>query len=139
MATVGRGDIRTALQGAGCQLLEHLQVVLPQIMMVRSSGILLQGPCHPGEKVPRPVQHAQGLARYFREEIKRGRLAMSSPDTYAHAFLGSLSHYVFCETLFNYRPAAPRAYVRTVVDAIVKATAVPGASGRGRKGKRVVR
>jgi AcrR family transcriptional regulator len=136
MAAAGQGDIRTTLEAAGGKLLEHLQVVLPRVMMIRSSGVLLQGACHRSEGVPRPIRHARELARYFRAEIKLGRLAMSAPDTHAHAFVGALSHYVFCETLFNYRPAAPQAYVRTVVDAVVKAAEIPGMGGPGRRGRR---
>ena len=62
------------------------------------------------------------LTRYFRAEIKAGRLEMTAPEMQAHAFIGSISHYVFCEQVFNYRSGPPAAYVRTAVETLLRAT-----------------
>ena len=121
-------DLRAALEFAGAHLLQRLQIIMPRMMMVRSSGILFSRVfCDAG--VPPPIQHLRVLAKYFRAEIKEGRLRMPAPDAQAHAFVGALSHYVFCETLFGYRPASPAAYIRAVVDTILRAS-TPASAGR---------
>ena len=129
---VGSGDIRARLESAGRQLLQRLQVIVPRMMMMQSSGLLSQADCHRFVKAPPPVYHVRVLARYLRAEIKLGRLALRDPESQAHAFFGALSHYVFSETLFGYRPAAPTAYVRAVVDTLVRA-GTPATGGAGRR------
>jgi AcrR family transcriptional regulator len=95
--SVGSGDIHALLEGAGHEMLQRLRIIMPCMIVMRSSGM-------PWAKrfgtrgVAPPVYHARILARFFRAEMKRGRLAMRSPESHAHAFIGSLSHYVFCET-----------------------------------------
>ena len=51
---------------------------------------------------------------------------MQDPESLAHAFVGAFSHYVFCETVFGYRPASPGVYIRAVVDTVVRATELGG-------------
>lgn len=126
LMSVGTGSIRAMLELAGRQLLQRLQTIVPRIMMIRSSGITPPVDRRRIVEVPPPVYHARILAKYFRGEIARGRLAMADPESQAHAFIGSLSHYVFCETLFDCRPASAKDYVRAVVDTILRA-AVPAA------------
>ena len=60
---------------------------------------------------------------------------MKAPEIQAHAFVGALSYYVFSEALYGYRPAAPKAYVRAVVDTILRG-ATPACPGDGEAGKR---
>lgn len=121
LASVGKGDIRVSLEGAGTHLLNHLRLILPRIMMITSSGITIPKHDAPGE-CPPPVHNMKVVRTYFKREIKAGRMKMSSPDIQAQAFLGALSHYAWCETLFHYKPARPEVYVRGVVDSIVLAT-----------------
>ncbi len=121
MAAAGKEDIRATLMIAGTHLLNHLRLVLPRLMMVTSSGVTIPKHHEPGQ-LPPPVQKMEVLCKYFKQEIKAGRMNMASPQIQAQAFLGALSHYAWCETLFNYKPAAPDAYVRNVVDIIVKGT-----------------
>lgn len=120
-ASAGKGDIRASLEAAGTHLLNHLRLVLPRIMMVTSSGVTIPKHDSPGE-CPPPVHNMKVVRTYFTREIKAGRMSMISPEIQAQAFLGALSHYAWCETLFNYKPAPPDVYVRGVVDSIVKAT-----------------
>jgi AcrR family transcriptional regulator len=118
--SAGRGSIRTTLETAGLEILTHLQIILPRIMMVNSSGIVLTGPHHcRGARVSPAIKKLQALAGYFRAEIDRGRLTMTNPEVHAQIFIGSLMHYVLQQTLFNFRPATPQAYVRTVVALMV--------------------
>lgn len=122
--SVGRGAIRATLETAGLEILNHLQVILPRIMMVSSSGIVLTGP--PQCRRPRvspAIKKLQALACYFRAEIDRGRLTMTNPEVHAQIFIGSLMNYVLQQTLFNFRPATPQVYVRTVVALMVGGTA----------------
>ena len=130
MQSVGTGAIRPTLEAVGRQLLRHLQVMMPCIMMVSASGVTFTraGACA-GD--PPPLRLIRVLTRYFRAERKAGRLAMPAPAMQAHAFIGAISHYVFCESVFQYRSGRPAAYVHTVVDTILKATGTRTALGAG--------
>jgi AcrR family transcriptional regulator len=132
MRSVGKGDIRKNLEQAARQLLKHLQTVIPRIVMLRSSGVTVSGPCSPGS-LPPPVEHMRVVAAYLREEIKRGRLVMASPEMRAHLLVGGLSHYVTCDLLFHYRPGSPAAFLHTLVEAVLPDSVFPS---RGRKGRR---
>ncbi|MEI8352490.1 MAG: TetR/AcrR family transcriptional regulator [bacterium] len=121
LAAAGRADLRTTLESAGLHLLQHLRLVLPRLMMVSSSGVTIPKHDQPGQRPP-PLRKMDLLCRYFTAEVKAGRLVMDSPRIQAHAFLGALSHYAWCETLFGYRAAGPETYVKTLVDTLLKAT-----------------
>ncbi len=129
-AAVGRGSIQATLESAGMHLLRRFQTILPRIMLVRSSGVTFAGDFR--EPEPPPLQHARELAQYLRAERRAGRLAAAPPEIVAHALVGALYHYVMCETLFGYRPGAPRAYVRALVHALLRPAA--GARLAGGKG-----
>ena len=131
MRSAGKSDIRNNLVIVGGEVIEHMHIVLPRIMMVRSSGITIKSPSCDASGVPQPVQRLNALANYFKAEIKCGRLKMSNPQVYAQIFLGSLVHYVFQKIVFDFVSVPSGAYVRTVVDMTLKA-AMP--SGRSRKG-----
>lgn len=124
----GSEDIKELLVYAADQLIERMRVIIPRMIMIRSSGVLAHSefPCM--KDVPPPLYHGKVLADYFRDETRRGRLQMRQPESQASAFFGALAHYVYCETLFNYRPAPPREYVRTVVDLIVNPALTGGQS-----------
>ncbi len=128
MAGIGQRDPRKALESAGIQLLEQLRLTLPRLMMINASGVTIPNHNLPGE-VPHPVQKMDVLCRYFTAEIRAGRLSMASPRIQAHIFLGALAHYAWCETLFSYRSATPAAYVKTLVDTILKASLVKSRRG----------
>jgi AcrR family transcriptional regulator len=130
LASVGRGDLRASLETAGTHLLQQLQQILPRLMMVSSSGVLIPNNHAGSGEVAPPMRRMRVLTRYFKGEIKAGRLAMAAPQIQAHVFLGALAHYAWCETLFGYRSASPAAYVRTLVDTLLKATATPAAGRR---------
>ena len=121
MASAGKGDIRATLETAGTQLLNHLRLILPRMMMVTSSGVTIPKHHQPGE-CPPPIQKMEVLCKYFNLEIKAGRMKMGSPEIQAQIFLGALSHYAWCETLFDYKPATPGDYVHHLVDTIITAT-----------------
>lgn len=129
--SIGIGDLHRTLEAAGLQMLQHFQILLPRIIMVRSSGIVLTGPHQCGSApIPHPVEKLRALTAYFRAEVKRGRLVMANPAVQAQVFFGALAHYVFQQTIFGYRPAPPKVYIRTVVDMILRAAmpeAKPGA------------
>ena len=122
--SVGTGDLHKTLEAAGLQILNHFQILLPRIMMVRSSGIVLTGPhqCRTAP-IPHPIEKLRALAAYFRAEVKLGRLTMANPVVQAQVFFGALTHYVFQQTVFGFRAAPPKVYVRTVVDMILRAAA----------------
>lgn len=130
LRSAGTGDVTVLLEGAGLELLQRLMDLMPRLMAVRSSGLLAREHLERHGERPPPVYHVHVLARYFRAEVRAGRLAMQAPEAQAHAFIGALSHYVFCDTLFGYRPARPQEYVRSVVSALVRA-ATPARAERG--------
>lgn len=118
--SVGRGSVRSTLEKAGLEILQHLRVVLPRIIMVNSSGILLTGPEHCRKAHGSPaLKKLQALAAYFRAETSLGRLTMTRPEVHAQIFIGSLMYYVMHEILFNFRPATPKAYVQAVAALMV--------------------
>jgi AcrR family transcriptional regulator len=121
MNSAGTGDIRKMLELAGRQLLDRLQIVIPHMVMLRSSGMLLKGACSHGD-VPPPVYHGRVLAKYLRAETKLGRLSVQTPESHAHAFIGALSHYVFCDAFLGYKPAPAQDYISAVVDMILIAS-----------------
>ena len=124
----GHAPVRETLLTAGLDLLQRMRVFVPRIILARSSGITLATDyCIHGKKPP--IQQMRVLARYFRAETELGRLTVRDPEIAAHAFIGALSHYAFCETVFKYRVAAPEAYVRGIVEGILRATQ-PRASKR---------
>ena len=132
---VGREELRKALESAGLQLLEQMRLTLPRLMMVNSSGVTI--PKHDvKDELPRPLQKMDVLCRYFTAEVRAGRLRMASPRIQAHLFIGSLAHYAWCETLFDYKSGTPMMYVRTLVDTVLKATQVVSGGTIGRRGQK---
>jgi len=127
--SIGNGDIRASLVDAMTQLVQLMRTILPRIIMVRSSGISVPCAYHSLETEPL-IQHQTAITAYFHAEIKQGRLTLQKPDVQAHALIGALFHYVFCETLFDYRPASVSAYVRAVVDGLLRGSgpAAPGSA-----------
>jgi len=121
MRSVGTGDIRAMLDDVGLQLLRHLQVLMPCVMMVNASGVTFTRARQCVDDPP-PLRLIRVFTRYFKAEIKVGRLDMAAPEMQAHAFIGAISHYVFCEQVFTYRSGPPATYVRTVVETILRAT-----------------
>jgi len=132
--SAGRGDLRKMLEKAGTQLLERLEIILPRLIMVRSSGMVLARPrnCCSSD-LPGPIRKLRALASYFRAEIKAGRLVMNNPEVYAQIFIGTLTHYVIQKMIFNYRAVSPKVYVDTVVDMIMRAATPVGKSRKGFK------
>lgn len=131
LASAGKADLRQTLETAGINLLEQLRLILPRLMMINSSGITIPKHDQPGS--PPPLQKMEVICAYFKAEIKAGRLVMASPEIQAHAFLGALSHYAWCETLLGYCAAPPKDYVKTLVDTLLKATTRPAIQGNKRK------
>lgn len=134
----GKDDIQRTLEFAGAQLLRHQRLILPRIMMVRASGITLHGDYHPQGEVPHHVQLVRHLADYFSAEMKAGRLAMQNPESQAHAFVGALTHYAFCETVYNYRPAPPERFVQTVVATILCSARAAKGHSRASRNRKVI-
>lgn len=133
LISVGKGEVRAALESAGMRILEDLEVSLPRVIMVRSSGLVIGGHGRPDVyRGPGPMVKMRVLTRYFRAEAKIGRLNMDRPGVQAHIFLSALTHYVVNEMLFGIRSASPAVYVRTVVNMIVH-SAAPAAGGKGRR------
>ena len=133
MQSVGKGNLRTHLEMVGREALAHLHVILPRIMMVRSSGITI-APHHCNSSgVSHPVQRIRALANYFKAEVRQGRLTMANPAVHAQIFLGTLVHYVFLKTVVNYSSVSPEIYVKTVVDMVLKAATPQEKSRKGAK------
>ncbi|OGV71177.1 MAG: hypothetical protein A2283_23755 [Lentisphaerae bacterium RIFOXYA12_FULL_48_11] len=136
MGSAGKGNIRSNLESVGLQVLRNLQVVLPRIMMVRSSGIMLQGQDYTGSReMPHPVRKLYALANYFRAEVKCGRLVMDNPELGAQMFLGTLVYYVFQQVIFSFRIVTPEKYVCAVVEMFM-AMHDGGSFDKVRKGSR---
>lgn len=131
MAAAGRGNLRHTLEAAGIELLDNFRNTLPHLMMISSSGVVIPNHEHTGETPP-PIRKMEVLSDYFKKEIKTGRMIMESPEVQAHIFLGALAHYAWCETIFNFKSSQPKAYVKTLVDNLLKTTA-PSSATKSRK------
>ena len=129
MSAAGTGDVRCTLEAAGHDLLTRLQTMIPRVVMVNASGVTIPG-CRSARHPPPPIRLIAILARYLQAETRHGRLRVKAPASLAHVFVGALSHYVFCDCFFRYRSAPPRAYVRSLVGALL------GAAGGNRPAKR---
>ena len=117
MQMAGKGSVRNNLEFVGLQVLRNLQVILPRIMMVRSSGIMLQGQDYTNSStMPHPIRKLYALANYFRAEMNLGRLVMDNPELEAQMFLGTLVYYVFQQGVFNFCIATPEKYISVVDD-----------------------
>jgi AcrR family transcriptional regulator len=127
LAGAGKTAIRPALEAYGRHLLARLQIVMPRILMVTSSGVRFAEHYHP-TRYPPPLQHAAILTRYLRAEARCGRLRLARPEIHADVFVGALSHCVFCEMVLGHRAASHAAYIGTLVDNILRAGAL-AASG----------
>ncbi|MBU4200631.1 MAG: TetR/AcrR family transcriptional regulator [Verrucomicrobia bacterium] len=126
MQSVGAGDIRKTLNLAGRTLLRQIQTIMPRIVMIRSSGITITGG---GRFSDQPPPEIKILTAYFKAEAQQGRLITRAPEALAHIFVSAISHYVFCETIFGYRPLPPEAYVRVLIDTLLQAV-LPAQPGR---------
>jgi len=134
LESVGRGEIRQTLVRVGKKLLDHFMVVMPRVITLHSSGVSMPH-CNGDGGRPAPLEHVDVLAKYFREEIRLGRLKLDAPEILAHAMVAGLMHYVMCDILYQYRAGAPGVYVRTLVDALLHG-AMSSASRPGRKGRK---
>ncbi len=121
----GHAEPRQALESAGMQLMQQLRLTLPRLIMVNASGLTIPNHHPPGER-PCPLQKMDVFRRYFAAEMRAGRMRMANPQIQAHLFIGALAHYAWCETLFGHRSGSPAAYVRGVVDTILKAADATG-------------
>lgn len=119
MAGVGKAPIRPTLESYGQHLLKHLLIVMPRVLMVTSSGLRFAK--HYNPKQCPPLEHVDTLTRYLEAENRCGRLRLAAPETHADVFVGALSHCVFCETVFGRRTASHAAYIRILVDNILRA------------------
>lgn len=134
LESVGRGEVRQTLARVGKKLLEHFLVVMPRAITLHSSGVTMPH-CDGDGGRPPPLEHVDVLARYFRAEIRLGRLKLNEPEILAHAMVAGLMHYVMCDILYRYRAGAPAVYVRTLVDALLHGAMSP-ASQPVRKGRK---
>lgn len=121
---VGRNPIHTTLERICQKLLAHFQVVMPRIITFHSSGVSAPHCEGAGDRPPQ-LEHVDVLARYFREEIRLGRLKLDAPEILAHALVAGLIHYVLCDILYQYRPGTPAVYVRTLVNALLHGAMSP--------------
>jgi AcrR family transcriptional regulator len=132
--SVGRGEVRETLARVGKKLLEHFLVVMPRAITLHSSGVSMPR-CDGDGGRPPPLEHVDVLARYFRAEIRLGRLKLDEPEILAHAVVAGLMHYVMCDILYQYRAGDPAVYVRTLVDALLHGAMSPASRPvwKGRK------
>ena len=127
MAAVGRADIRPTLEAYGRHLLQHLQIIMPRILMVTSRGVRFAEHYRPTHCPPQ--EHVDFLTRYLEAENRCGRLNLDNPALHADIFVGALSHCVFSETVFGHKIASHQTYIRTLVDNVLR-SGDPGRSAR---------
>ena len=138
---VGLGDPRRNLEEIGGQTIDFFEQLLPVAMMVLSNpgrrGQLAFPVAPDGE--PAPIQALRVLAGYFAAEMRGGRMRRQDPRVLARAFLGSLWHYVFFESMARTMgaglaptPMPRRTFVRGLVRLLWEGAAPPAAPANSR-------
>ena len=133
---IGGADMRARLEDAAMAMLLRMRVVIPCLAAMGASGVLPTAVRLLRGQTPPPVYTMRVLTRYFKGEIACGRMAMANPRSQAHAFVGALSHYVFCESFCKFRPATPRVYVHAIVDTLLRAAATRDSDAPARSGNK---
>ena len=92
---IGKGDLKQNLGVLCHQLIDLLREMLPRIMMLKTHPNFqnIMGN-HPD---PPPLRALQTLTRFFKGEMKLGRIERSDPEIPARILLGSCNHYVILE------------------------------------------
>ncbi len=121
MSSVGSHDFQSSLENIGNKILQRLRMIVPRLIMASSSGITIPKQYQFQGCPPPPIQHIELLTRFFQAEVDIGRLSISNPQVHAHAFIGSLSHFAWCEAMFDYKPCTPTSYVRSIVTSFLSA------------------
>jgi AcrR family transcriptional regulator len=141
----GIGDLRANLTSVGSELLEVGQVALPVMMMSWSNPTGEYGLANLSQRRADGYQKAfQSVCDFFEVEIRTGRLSGCQAEALTRIFIGSLHHYCFSELLLvggQGMRMGPQAFVRALVDALLKAgnyqESEPAPSPRNRKLRRV--
>ncbi|MFH1066787.1 MAG: TetR/AcrR family transcriptional regulator [bacterium] len=115
---VGRVPVRRALRRAAEGILNHVREMTPRIMALRASGIPKPDMAKIFGKEP-PLLHVRALTEYFHKESKLGRIHLRRPEIHAHAFLGSLVHFVFQKQVFGYEPCSQQEYISQLMEIYV--------------------
>ena len=124
---VGKGDIDEQLVTLGHELLDHLRILTPLIVMAWSNPADDGTPCTAGAAEPPPVRMLRGLSGYFEAEMRIGRLRRHDPEIMARALLGATQHYVLfqvlCSTHENF-PLPEKTFVRGLVHLVLEGARV---------------
>lgn len=110
----GTNTVRENLITAATHIMEQMDVAIPRMMSLRSSGVPMPHPSTMPHRPP-PLIQAEALGNYFMEEINLGRLTLSQPLIQAHMFIGALIHYVMGSQT-GHTPCHRMEYIETLVD-----------------------
>jgi AcrR family transcriptional regulator len=111
----GTRTVRENLLEAASHIIDHMEVTVPRMMSLRSSGVSIP-PSQDLKHRPSPEVHSQALATYFREEVELGRLQLANPVIYAYMFVGSVVHYVMNKQFNGHAVCSRLEFINALVD-----------------------
>jgi AcrR family transcriptional regulator len=115
LAAIGKRTPARNLQHALSSLADHLEIVLPKMMLLRVSGYRKRLGKSRQQTEP-PLRDARILADYLRAEQKLGRLPRrGNPLVHAHQIVGALAHYFNIKTMTGFAPCPRPDYIRALV------------------------
>jgi|SRR5215468_4092656 len=117
MKTAGT-DLRQSLVTAGLEAIAFFRQILPLHMMSWSNAALCVAAGTSPVNSP-ALRVLKRVTAFFEAEMRAGRVRRHDPEIVARVYLGSLSNYVFYETVFKAHdelPLAPETFLRGLVN-----------------------
>jgi len=126
---LGGDDLREELAELALQIIEGTREMLPRMMMTWSTQ---SPPRMPGEAHAVPVRIISAVSDFLDRQMRAGRLRVAHPEIVARAFVGTLVHFVFFETMGIEMAGAidARTFARSLVDTLWQGIQ-PQVAGRG--------
>ena len=109
-------ELRESLVTVGLEAIAFYRQVIPLHMMNWSNAACLEGDAPVNSPALRVLKR---VTAFFEAEMRAGRLRRHDPEILARVYIGSLSNYVFYETVFKANdelPLAPESFLRGLVN-----------------------
>ena len=99
VARAGEGELQEVLAGMGQELVDHLRIAMPRMIMVRRASSMEPLAMMANGDVAPPVVVLDSVTEFLRREIEIGRLGAQEPRIAARMLVGALANFVLFEVL----------------------------------------
>lgn len=106
-ARIGRGDMKAELTQLALEVVEHLRVIVPIVMLSWSNPSPTGLPSELAQPSPPAIRALRELTSYFEAEMRLGRVRRQDPEIVARTFMGSLWNYAQLEIVFRAQELLP--------------------------------